>query len=236
MRQHVRILLLVLLFCLFSVLGVNGLYEYGYALRLSRLKLDNTEYREFFYSNEMWEREEFLSTECGDFLRRVRSDCEYFPIPESSLNPFLTVTFVDSWMGERNYRGKRGHEGTDIMAAEDEPGLYPVLSVSDGTVTSLGWLEKGGWRVGVTSDNNVYYYYAHLDSYASALKEGDEVQAGQLLGFMGDSGYGPEGTTGQFATHLHFGIYSYETGKEISFNPYYLLKTLEKRKLKHSYF
>ena len=45
---------------------------------------------------------------------------------------------------------------------------------------------------------------------------------------MGDSGYGAEGTVGQFPVHLHFGIYFYENGKEISVNPYEVLLFLEK--------
>ena len=49
---------------------------------------------------------------------------------------------------------------------------------------------------------------------------------------MGDSGYGPEGTTGQFAVHLHVGIYvDDETGSEISINPYWVLKWLEQKRL-----
>ena len=120
------------------------------------------------------------------------------------------------------------------MALRNERGIYPVLSISDGTVTNLGWLEKGGYRIGITSNSGTYYYYAHLESYSN-LKEGDAVEAGELLGYMGDSGYGPEGTVGQFDVHLHFGIYLYRDGSEISFNPYYLLKYLEKHKLKYAY-
>lgn len=91
------------------------------------------------------------------------------------------------------------------MADKNERGLYPVISISDGMITNLGWLEKGGYRIGITSPSGVYYYYAHLESYAE-IKEGDQVQAGEMLGFMGDSGYGEEGTTGQFPVHLHLGF------------------------------
>ena len=104
--------------------------------------------------------------------------------------------------------------------------------MTDGVVTNLGWLEKGGYRVGITSDSGTYYYYAHLESYSN-INEGERVKAGELLGFMGDSGYGPEGTTGNFAVHLHVGIYFYENGNEVSVNPYYVLKYLESKKLKY---
>lgn len=62
-----------------------------------------------------------------------------------------------------------GMNGTDIMAQNNTPGIYPVLSATAGTVTNIGWLELGGWRIGITSENGIYYYYAHLDSYAPAV-------------------------------------------------------------------
>lgn len=229
-----KLLLLVLLFAFVTVISVHQLYKEGKSNRMAAASVDNPEYRRLFYSGEMWEDEEELSSACRKFLKSARQDSCYFPIPESSIDESLTVSFVDSWMGERVYKGKSGHEGTDIMASENERGIYPVLSISDGVINNLGWLEKGGYRIGITSPHGVYYYYAHLESYAD-LREGDNVHAGQLLGFMGDSGYGEEGTVGQFDVHLHLGIYSWDTGEEISVNPYYLLKDLEKKKLTYSY-
>lgn len=164
----------------------------------------------------------------------IWKDAVYFPVPVSSKHASYKVDFVDSWMGERTYGGKRGHEGTDIMASVNTPGLYPVISMSDGIVTSKGWLEKGGWRIGISAPSGGYYYYAHLDSYAQ-LEEGDTVRAGEVIGFMGNSGYGPEGTTGVFATHLHVGIYIYPEGEEISVNPYWVLRVLEEKKLSCSF-
>ena len=106
--------------------------------------------------------------------------------------------------------------------------------MTDGVITNLGWLEKGGYRVGITSNSGIYYYYAHLDSYAN-ITEGQNIKAGELLGYMGDSGYGPEGTKGQFAVHLHVGIYTVRDGQEISVNPYHVLRFLENRKLKYEF-
>ncbi len=110
-----------------------------------------------------------------------------------------------------------------------------MVSITDGTVVNIGWLEKGGYRIGIMSESGTYYYYAHLDSYAD-ISQGDQVVAGEFLGYMGDSGYGKEGTRGEFPVHLHLGIYVYLDDQEISFNPYYLLKALENNKLKYSYF
>ncbi len=69
------------------------------------------------------------------------------------------------------------------------------------------------------------------------MAEGLEVAAGQLIGYMGDTGYSEvEGTTGNFPVHLHFGMYlDDEDGNEVSFNPYFLLKILEGNRLVYAY-
>jgi len=59
------------------------------------------------------------------------------------------------------------------------------------------------------------------------------VEAGQILGFMGNTGYGEEGTSGKFPVHLHLGIYVNPKGKEeLSVNPYYVLRAMEKKSKK----
>ncbi|XOS92730.1 M23 family metallopeptidase [Brevibacillus laterosporus] len=68
-------------------------------------------------------------------------------------------------------------------------------------------------------------YYAHLSAFAPGLKVGSSVKTGQLIGFVGDTGYGSSGTSGMFAPHLHFGLYSNQTGEAV--NPYPFLKYLE---------
>ena len=168
----------------------------------------------------------YCETSCA-----IWNDVMYFPVPESTSEVELEVSYVDSWMLERTYGGKRGHEGTDVMAKKNQRGLYPILSMTDGVVVNKGWLEKGGYRIGIESPSGAYFYYAHLDSYAR-LQEGDVVKAGDVLGFMGDSGYGPEGTTGKFPVHLHLGIYIYPNGEEVSVNPYWVLRYIENRKVK----
>lgn len=234
-RNHGKMLLILLLLALFAVLGTNRLKERGHMNSMRMKNVEDEEYRRDFFSDSMREEARLLSGTCRQLLINVASEVIYFPIPESTVDPSLQVSYVDGWMAERNYKGTSGHEGTDIMASENKRGVYPVLSMTDGTVTNIGWLEKGGYRIGITSDSSTYYYYAHLDSYAD-LKEGDRVIAGQFLGYMGDSGYGEEGMKGQFPVHLHVGIYTYVDGKEVSVNPYYVLLSLENHKLKYAYF
>jgi murein DD-endopeptidase MepM/ murein hydrolase activator NlpD len=138
-------------------------------------------------------------------------------------------------MFERNYGGKRGHEGTDIMADKNERGFYPVVSMTDGVVRHKGWLEQGGWRLGIVAPGGAYFYYAHMDSYAD-IEVGDNIKAGDLLGYMGDTGYSTvEGTTGNFPVHLHVGIYLFHKDEEVSVNPYWVLRYIEDQKIKCAY-
>lgn len=174
--------------------------------------------------------------EYRDTLELVWEELVWFPVPESTGNDLATTSFSNTWMAERTYGGKRSHEGTDIMADIDERGYYPVISMTDGVIEQVGWLEKGGWRIGVRSGHGNYYYYAHLASYAKDWNIGDSVRAGELLGYMGDSGYGEEGTTGQFPVHLHVGVYvPLGADREMAVNPYWMLKYLENKKLSYSY-
>ena len=169
------------------------------------------------------------------------ADIKYFPVPRSNKRKEW-VNYVNSWNYERTYKGNRTHEGTDVMGDINKDGIYPVVSVSDGYVSNIGWLELGGWRVGITSPSGIYYYYAHLDSYAKEYKEGDVIRAGDIIGYMGSTGYSKvEGTKNKFPVHLHFGIYitpdpdiaaDYE---EIALNPYNILKINENNTLIYSY-
>ena len=59
------------------------------------------------------------------------------------------------------------------------------------------------------------------------------MKAGDFLGYMGDSGYSrEEGTTGNFPVHLHMGIYLYPDGREVSVNPYGVLRYAEDRRVR----
>lgn len=167
----------------------------------------------------------------------VFGDLKYFPIPKSSKVETPDVIYEDSWMDRRTYGGERGHEGCDIMGMERGRGFYPVVSMTDGVVEKVGWLEQGGWRIGIRAPLGLYIYYAHLYDYARQWQEGDTVRAGELLGFMGDSGYSAvEGTVGNFDVHLHLGMYlRTDHYEEMSVDPYWALRYLEKRRLLYEY-
>ncbi len=150
-------------------------------------------------------------------------DIEGFPIPMD-----YEYSYEDSWLSERTYGGTRRHYGTDIMDPQNERGVIPIVSMSKGIVENIGWNDQGGYRVGVRTPSGAYVYYAHLDQYASDLNKGTKVEVGDPIGYMGDSGYGEEGTVGQFPVHLHIGIATKSFGdNENWINPYYLLRYLE---------
>ena len=107
----------------------------------------------------------------------------------------------------RSFGFKRKHLGHDMMG-----GLgTPVVAVEGGVVEAMGWNRYGGWRIGIRSfDSKRYYYYAHLQKdtpFAPGLAEGDMVQAGDLIGFMGRTGYSDRENVNNIETvHLHFGM------------------------------
>lgn len=198
--------------------------DYGYEKKQIYSKDKLNELQKKHYNRQGWDT--YL-----ELTKAIWDDVQYFPVTEFTNSTSPEVSYVNSWMAERNYNGKGVHEGTDLIANKNESGLYPIVSMTDGVVTKKGWLEKGGYRIGITTDKGAYFYYAHLDSYAN-LEVGDQVKAGDLIGFMGDTGYGPEGTVGKFVVHLHLGIYLNIDGKEVAVNPYWVLRYVENKTVK----
>lgn len=125
-------------------------------------------------------------------------------------------TFKGTWGANRGWGGRRIHEGTDIFADYGTP----VLSASYGVVVTKGWNKFGGWRIGIRDHHNSYHYYAHLSSYAKGIEVGDIVKPGTVIGYVGSSGYGSEGTSGKFPPHLHYGIYKFNGRYEWAYDPY----------------
>ena len=156
------------------------------------------------------------------YLSAIFYDMTCFPVGSVANRADATYSYVDSWQFERTYGGDRVHEGCDIMATINKRGIYPIYSATEGIVENVGWLKLGGWRIGIRSESGAYYYYAHLAEYARDFTVGETIEAGTLLGFMGDSGYSEvPGTYGQFPVHLHFGIYFDDLfGNEYAINPY----------------
>ena len=125
---------------------------------------------------------------------------------------------ADSWNDTRG-GGTRGHHGTDIMA----PAGASVVAAAPGRVEKLFQSNLGGTTLYVRSaDRATTYYYAHLAGYAPGVHEGQAVRAGELLGYVGDTG---DAGAGNY--HLHFGITRMARGQRWwegeNVNPYPLL-------------
>lgn len=109
---------------------------------------------------------------------------------------------VDDMKGrfsERRGDGGRRHEAVDILA----PRHTPVRAVEAGTIAKLFPSKAGGTTVYQFDPTGRFcYYYAHLQRYAEDLTEGQQVSAGEVLGYVGTSGNAPTGTP-----HLHFAIF-----------------------------
>ena len=137
-------------------------------------------------------------------------------IPVEGVAPSqLSDTFND-----RRGGGERRHEALDIMA----PRGTAVIAAAPGKVEKLFKSDAGGNTIYVRSeDRRTIYYYAHLDRYAAGLTEGQTVNRGQPIGFVGSTG-----DANPAAPHLHFEVVRtspeakwWEPGTPI--NPYVLL-------------
>ncbi|MBH5317492.1 M23 family metallopeptidase [Paenibacillus sp. GSMTC-2017] len=141
-----------------------------------------------------------------------------FPLPIGN-----NYSYKDTWGDKRGWGGRRIHEGTDIFAGHGTP----VRSTCYGIIEIMGWNRFGGWRIGIRDLNNHYHYYAHLSGFDKTIKVGDIVEPGQVVGWVGSSGYGNPGTSGKFPPHLHYGVYSDRGLIEWAFDPYPMLRRWE---------
>ncbi|MFA9464916.1 MAG: M23 family metallopeptidase [Velocimicrobium sp.] len=143
----------------------------------------------------------------------------------------------DDFGSSRNYGYKRVHLGHDMMGQIGTP----IIAVESGYVEALGWNQYGGWRIGIRSfDKKRYYYYAHLRQnypYQEKLEEGSVVTAGDVIGYMGHTGYSTTENVNNINTvHLHFGVQlifdesQKEGNNEIWIDCYNLTKFLQKNR------
>ena len=140
----------------------------------------------------------------------------------------------DDFGNSRSFGFRRKHLGHDMMGSLGTP----IVAVEGGVIEAMGWNRYGGWRIGIRSfDSKRYYYYAHLQKdkpFADGLQPGDAVQAGDVIGFMGRSGYSDKENVNNIETvHLHFGMElvfdesQKECNSEIWINAYHIVRLLE---------
>ncbi len=111
---------------------------------------------------------------------------------------FGTASFGDSFGAPRGDVQGGWHHGEDIFAAAGTP----LLAVADGTLHTIGFNRIGGYRLWLRDRDGNEFYYAHLSAYSPLAVEGRSVQAGDVIGFVGDTGDADGG-----APHLHFEIH-----------------------------
>lgn len=150
----------------------------------------------------------------GEYEEEVEDgngNCEYqaryglkacFPLARG-----FDYSHYDDFGAGRSYGYQRRHLGHDMMGQVGTP----VMAVESGYVEALGWNQYGGWRIGIRSfDGKRYYYYAHLRQnypYAEHLEEGSVVTAGDVIGYMGHTGYSTKENVNNIeVTHLHWGM------------------------------
>jgi murein DD-endopeptidase MepM/ murein hydrolase activator NlpD len=106
--------------------------------------------------------------------------------------------YIDTYGAFRTDVPGNWHHGDDIFAALGTP----VVAVANGTINRVGWEKLGGWRLWVRDDAGDEFYYAHLSGYAPHDLHSDQVRAGEVIGFVGNTG-------DAFTTspHLHFEVH-----------------------------
>lgn len=156
----------------------------------------------------------------------------YFPLAMG-----FDYNHYDDFGAGRSFGYKRKHLGHDMMGQIGTP----IIAIESGTVEALGWNRYGGWRIGIRSfDKKRYYYYAHLRQnypYADWLEEGCVVTAGDVIGYMGHTGYSDKENVNNIeVTHLHWGLElvfdesQKESNNEIWVDVYALTRFLAKHK------
>lgn len=192
-------------FSLYKSADLNALMD---ALNSGRTIEDITGNMKYFgYYNESYRA--VLGGMIGEYEVETEGGTEkryglkaFFPIAKT----FPYNDYDDFGVG-RSYGYKRRHLGHDLMA---ETGT-PVIAIESGVVETMGWNQYGGWRVGIRSfDGKRYHYYAHLRKdrpYAEGLEEGKTVMAGEVIGYVGRTGYSATENTNNIDTsHLHYGL------------------------------
>jgi murein DD-endopeptidase MepM/ murein hydrolase activator NlpD len=177
--------------------------------------LDQTKNQEKAYQDsikQLQERQTAIALEIEKIEMQLRSEINYKNLPKSipgllavpvGGNLRLTQGYGATNFAKSAYRGK-WHNGVDLAA----PIGTTVLAAGDGIVVSTDnqdrYCYKGayGKYVAIKHYNGLTTLYGHLSLYI--VKEGDKVNRGQVIGYIGQTGY----ATGP---HLHFGIYDSET-------------------------
>lgn len=149
----------------------------------------------------------------GEYEIQVEKENEVVWEKKYGLKAYLPIakgyeySDYDDFGTSRSYGYSRPHLGHDMMGQVGTP----IIAVESGYVEAIGWNQYGGWRLGIRSfDKKRYYYYAHLRKnfpYNKQLEVGSVVQAGDVIGYLGRTGYSANENVNNIDTsHLHWGL------------------------------
>ena len=127
-------------------------------------------------------------------------------------------SFVDTFLAARmaGTADVHRHQGIDIFAPQGSP----LVAVERGIVVRIGEVRLGGLRLWLIGESGTHYYYAHLSGFAD-VSEGQFVETGHVLGFVGNTG-----NARSTPPHVHFQVHM-DGGAAV--NGYPLLDALRSR-------
>lgn len=196
-------------------------------------------YYEYYYESFSAALDGFI----GEYAIESKNNTENQYEKKYGIKAFLPIaknygfSHYDDFGNSRTYGFKRVHLGNDLMGAIGTP----IIAVESGTIAHIGWNQYGGWRIGIRSmDSKRYYYYAHLRKdhpYAQDFEEGSVVKAGDVIGYLGMTGYSrKENVNNINVPHLHFGMQlifdesQFDSPKEIWIDVYQIIEFLKQNR------
>lgn len=207
---------------------------------MSELMADNK-----YYSYYLESYTAILAGFVGDYEIEIPDDSEegrhweqrygikvFSPIAKS-----FPYSHYDDFNQSRSYGFARVHLGNDLIGQVGTP----IVAVEGGVIEAMGWNQYGGWRIGIRSfDKKRYYYYAHMRKdfpYRKDLQIGSVVSSGDVIGYLGRTGYSTKENTNNINTsHLHFGMElvfdesQKESNNEIWINVYEIVRLLDNKR------
>ena len=207
-------------------------YSLNFSEVLATYYIDNSLYKNKAYSNTS-ENIEYIFIKDYDEIKKshkqstinytkdtislIMSEMKVFPINNSYNSSYM---FGDNFTTKKQKRNSFLLSGTNIFDRENISGRIPVVSATEGVIAFVGYNNKLGNHVSITTDSGTKYTYANLDGIPEGIKKGDAVNYGHHLGFIGSS---IKSLSNQHA-HLHFAI---KTNKNFEINPFSFLTILE---------
>ena len=166
-----------------------------------------------------------------EMFRNILTELSVFPIPigfDDAVDP--SYMYGDSFAVSGMLLANPRSGGTNIYDRENVPGRIPIVAAAPGTVLRARRTGNHGYRVQIRGERGTIFTYSHLYSIAEGVIEGQAIIAGEILGFMGNSGFtGPRNARRQVPVRLRMTI-APQTRLSLGafyINPYPFLRLME---------